>query len=370
MSENREIEVTPTGPYTADVSPVVVREGVRTRMVFKPSLVDNQTDKHASVRGTLTYQSKHKADPWADVDTLPLNKVKAGENLRFELSSSELLKLFQCLSALYGYMEKEGFRYGRKRLVVVDEEPSVRDFLDVMKRLDDPRSALAILDWLTNRSAAATADILRDADGELVSHLAVATGLSRLRSFVAEAEAMLDSSDEKSWQKLLARNSWTLGQIYSCPLVILQREVYLGGKNTANKGGNVADFLYRNHLTDNAVIVEIKTPRTALTGEKTYRNNAYAPSPEMAGAVQQILQDLYTLRSDYKSLHGDRVPDFRIFAPRLLLIIGNISKEKEADIDRVRSFELFRKELREIDVVTFDELVDKARQMLNIFETA
>ncbi|PWK90972.1 uncharacterized protein DUF4263 [Lentzea atacamensis] len=181
---------------------------------------------------------------------------------------------------------------------------------------------------------------------------------------------MLDSSDEKSWQKLLARNSWTLGQIYSCPLVILQREVYLGGKNTANKGGNVADFLYRNHLTDNAVIVEIKTPRTALTGEKTYRNNAYAPSPEMAGAVQQILQDLYTLRSDYKSLHGDRVPDFRIFAPRLLLIIGNISKEKEADIDRVRSFELFRKELREIDVVTFDELVDKARQMLNIFETA
>jgi hypothetical protein len=201
----------------------------------------------------------------------------------------------------------------------------------------------------------------------LVSHLAVATGLSRLRTFVAEAEDLLDSSDEKVWQDLLGRNTWAIGQIYSCPVVILQQEAYLGGKSVENRGGNIADFLYRNQVTDNALIVEIKTPATALTGVRTYRNNAFACSAELAGAVQQMLQDLYSLRSDYSSLHGDRDPDFRIFSPRLLLVIGSIARER--DIDRVRSFELFRNGLREVDVVTFDELVDKACQMLKIFET-
>nr|WP_239070920.1 Shedu immune nuclease family protein [Amycolatopsis sp. SID8362] len=211
-------------------------------------------------------------------------------------------------------------------------------------------------------------DALQDAEPEISTRIVIATGLARLRGFLAEAEAELDSSDEKLWQEIIERNAWAIGQVFSHPLVVVKREAFLGGKSIRNTGGNNADFVLRNQMTGNALIVEMKTPATPLTTAQPYRNNAYPPSKELAGAVQQVLQDLYTLRQSYASLMGDRPPDFRVFKPKLLLIIGNLARED--DVDRIRSFELFRNSMPDVDVVTFDELVQKARLLLDLFEDA
>ncbi|MEC3977175.1 Shedu immune nuclease family protein [Amycolatopsis sp. H20-H5] len=188
----------------------------------------------------------------------------------------------------------------------------------------------------------------------------IAAGLARLRGFIAEASVELDSSDERRGQEIIERNVWAIGQIFSYPLVVVKREAYLGGKSIHNTGGNNADFVLRNQVTDNALIVEMKTPATPLTAHKPYRNNAYAPSNELAGAVQQVLQDHYTLRQSYASSQGDKPPEYQVFTPKLLLIIGNLSRED--DIDRVRSFELLRNSMPDIDVITFDELLGKEGQ--------
>ncbi|SEP91367.1 Shedu immune nuclease family protein [Lentzea albida] len=368
MSGVGKIEINSTSTSTADVTPVVLRPGTLTRLVFKPILVKNEQDEAASVSGELTYQKKLKSDEWEDVDSINLQTLKAGENVRIALKSGEVLKMYQCLSALYEHMRANGVEYGTKHLIPIEESSGLSAVLEMIAGFPDQDAIMGVLDWLKNRDVGAVATALGANEGTLVSHLAVATGVARLRAFVQEAEENLANPEESFWQDLLVRNSWALGQLYSYPVVILQDQAYLGGKAVDSRGGNVADFLYKNDLTDNALIVEIKTPTARLTGDRTYRNNAYACTKELAGAVQQVLQDLSTLRASYGALHQDREPEFRIFSPRLLLVIGNLAHE--GDIDRKRSFELFRNGLHEVDIVTFDELVAKAKLLLALFEEA
>ncbi|MBE8516131.1 DUF4263 domain-containing protein [Amycolatopsis sp. H6(2020)] len=261
-----------------------------------------------------------------------------------------------------------GFEYGTKRLLPIDAGTDLAEILDSISTIGQDDQVKRVLGWMSRQDTEQLTGALQDVEPEISTRIVIATGLARLRGFIEEAEAELDSSDEKLWQEILERNAWVIGQVFSHPLVVVKREAFLGGKSIRNTGGNNADFVLRNQMTGNALIVEMKTPATPLTAAQPYRNNAYPPSKEFAGAVQQVLQDLYTLRQSYASLVGDRPPDFRVFKPNLLLIVGNLAQED--DVDRIRSFELFRNSMPEVDIVTFDELVQKARLLLDLFEGA
>ncbi|MFJ4099871.1 Shedu immune nuclease family protein [Amycolatopsis japonica] len=359
------VEVSSTSSSTAEVTLVVLREGPRKRLVFTPTLVNNERDSAASVRGELAYQSKNTADEWERDTPFNLSTLPPGESLRLTLSSGELLKLHKCVDALYELMKTEGFQYGTKRLLAVDVDTDLVEILDSISTIGQNEKVKRLLSWMSQQDSERLAEALEDVEPEISADIAVAVGLARLRGFVAEASAELDSSNEKRWQEIIERNVWAIGQIFSHPLVIVKREAYLGGKSVHNTGGNAADFLMRNHITGNALVVEIKTPATRLTLDGLYRNNAHPPSKELAGAVQQVLQDHYTMRQSYAALQGDSTPEFRVFKPQLLLIIGNLSREN--DVNRIRSFELYRNSMPEINIITFDELVQKAKILLDLF---
>ncbi|MFJ7213504.1 Shedu immune nuclease family protein [Amycolatopsis sp. NPDC098790] len=276
--------------------------------------------------------------------------------------------MFNCVAALYELMADSGIEYGTKRLLPVDAGTDLAEILDSIAAIGETAPVKRVLGWMSSRGAAQLADALQEVSPEASTRIAIATGLAKLRGFITEAEAELESSDEKHWQGILERNSWAIGQIFSHPLVVVKREAYLEGKSVHNTGGNTADFLLRNQMTGNALIVELKTPATPLTAPGLYRNNAHPPSKELAGAVQQVLQDHHTLRHHYSSLTGEGTPEFRVFKPKLLLLVGNLGRE--SDSARVRSFELFRGSMPEIEIVTFDELVQKAKLLLDLFEDA
>jgi hypothetical protein len=144
--------------------------------------------------------------------------------------------------------------------------------------------------------------------------------------------------------------------------------VYVGGKTFENVEGRVADFLYRNRLTGNVLIVEIKTPVTPLLGG-LYRQ-VFPPSSEVAGAITQVLDQKQLLIENYLDLklgEAGAVP----FNPRAVVLIGDLERQR-IEGDRRRSFELFRNELAGVEVVTFDELAAKATGLLELFraETA
>jgi hypothetical protein len=86
----------------------------------------------------------------------------------------------------------------------------------------------------------------------------------------------------------------------------------------------------------------------------------------LAGAVAQVLQARDSLLRDYSQLTSGEFPEFRAWSPRALLIVGSLPAA--VDTDQRRSLELYRASLRDLDIVTFDELVDKVRILLRMLE--
>jgi len=74
-----KIEVQSTSPHSATCSDIILRQSDRVRLVFRPEIVDNPSNRDARVKGTFIYQKKGKADSWEKLDTVPLSSLKRGE---------------------------------------------------------------------------------------------------------------------------------------------------------------------------------------------------------------------------------------------------------------------------------------------------
>ncbi len=176
--------------------------------------------------------------------------------------------------------------------------------------------------------------------------------LGGLRRVLDIWEVNKSNADEEFWQTTLTQNSIVLSQVFSFPVIILQGKAYLGGTGLDQSGGNLVDFLLANDLTENTALVERKTPKTKLLGRK-YRSSAYSPSSELVGAVAQI--------SNYKHslIKNSTQPETGVnaFDPPCLVVAGSLDQIPGAA--QRRSFELYRQGLRDVQVVTYDELFRK-----------
>jgi hypothetical protein len=176
-----------------------------------------------------------------------------------------------------------------------------------------------------------------------------------------------ENSDEEFWQKTFSKFSWSIAQLFTHPLVLFAEKAYLGGKVVTNKKGNLVDFIYRNALSDNVMLIEIKTPTSDLLSSK-YRQT-YSVSSELSGGINQALKYKHKVLRYYASLMADAEEHekFEAFNPKGVLIIGNYQKEIDEAIKK-EAFELFRDNLANIEVITFDELFRKVDLLLEILE--
>jgi hypothetical protein len=126
------------------------------------------------------------------------------------------------------------------------------------------------------------------------------------------------------------------------------------------------------------VFTEIKTHRTDLLTSAEHRSGCWAPSKELAGGVAQVQGTVHRAVAEIgeriasQAGDGSDIPgDFTyLIRPRSVLVIGSLSQltgENGGDhADRIRSFELFRRQLVEPDVVTFDELLARAEWVVEL----
>lgn len=64
MADQRTVK--PTSYSTAVTDPIVLRKTNTTRLIFEPTLVENQKTPDASVRGKFRFQRKGPNDAWSD----------------------------------------------------------------------------------------------------------------------------------------------------------------------------------------------------------------------------------------------------------------------------------------------------------------
>lgn len=174
---------------------------------------------------------------------------------------------------------------------------------------------------------------------------------------------------EKRWQAFFKKYSWIFSQLFSFPVLIFEDEAYMGGKNIQNKGGKFADFIYTNKLTSNLVLIEIKTHNTHILDRRAYRgDNVYSISSSLSGALNQVLDQRENLQHDFYSLKTkSKDKGFESYNPKCLIVIGMISN---LSTEQIQAFELIRSNSKDVEIITFDEVIEKIKGLQSIMSSS
>lgn len=185
--------------------------------------------------------------------------------------------------------------------------------------------------------------------------------LVTLEALVQRFEAMLgESLIEGKWQDFFNENPFILNMAFGYPVIKVRDQASVGGRKLSGEGEKITDFLIKNSLTNNTAIFEIKTPQTALLNQRPFREGVYTPSADLSGSINQALDQKYQFQKQIAQIKDNtRLYDIESYAVHCCLVIGKIP---DGD-DRKKSFELFRRNSKEVEIVTFDELLEKLKQL-------
>jgi hypothetical protein len=334
-----------------------------TRRVIDPVIVENPNDARASVKIELRAQRRGKADgPWEVDQPFSLASLPAGQEVRIALSSAETLRLYDHLTKLYE-IGKGGFRMGENYVTVFD-----KDDVAVISG-----EAKAIVESLIDTHGQ---DIFRIID-EIRPDLLTAAALARRYEEWSEALAGFERHvadedwDEPQWQDFFEANPWVVGHGLDYRfLVTSQAQPSYGGTAVTGRGGEKGDFLMATEGDVRfAVLVEIKRPDTELLAKKQYRNGAWLIGEELAGGTAQLQAncDRWAKEGSLTDANRDWAEDENITTvqPKGILLIGRLAQlEGQTAADgttRRETFERFRRSLWNPEVLTYDELLDRAR---------
>ncbi len=165
---------------------------------------------------------------------------------------------------------------------------------------------------------------------------------------------------EKHWQKLFNDNPFILSLTFGYPIIKIQDQAHVGGRKISGSGDKITDFLVKNIISNNTALFEIKTPSTLLLNKTLYRDSVYTPSAEFSGAINQMLDQNIKFQQEIAQIkHNSKIYDMESYIIHGVLIIGTMPM----DSDQKKSFELFRGNSKDITIITFDELLEKMKQL-------
>jgi len=174
---------------------------------------------------------------------------------------------------------------------------------------------------------------------------------------------------ESDWQAFFEKEDWIFG--YGLDYKIMKtfdREMNVTSTGTDNREKAILDFLMT--FTDYTVTVEMKTPGTAIFNKAKGRSGTWAFHSDFIEATSQVLEQkaewhILGQKNDLYNKVGNEKLQQRTRDAKAILIIGSKSeflelvniREKEIKQD---TFELFRRGLRNIEIITYDELLARA----------
>jgi hypothetical protein len=239
---------------------------------------------------------------------------------------------------------------------------------------------------LENVEVGALASLLTSAKGpELIRQLAESPDLHHDIYAVASKRAVLNEferrmgmeASEAEWQQFFEANPWIFGHgLHYVSLDKVART--LTARTTGNefdRSGKTADALMRTRAqVSQFVFVEIKRDATALLRRTSYRPGCWGVSDEVSNAVTQVQKTTFEFARDrfreaMKDSQGnDAGQTTYAIEPRSFLIVGDTA-ELQGNDDKITCFELFRRNVRAPEILTFDELLYRARYIVANLET-
>lgn len=190
---------------------------------------------------------------------------------------------------------------------------------------------------------------------------------------------------EDVWQYFFEHNQWIFGyglKLVSCESLDDKKlEQITTGANVFTGAGKRADGLLRSRgFISSLLFCEIKTDEKPLLATTQYRKpDVYRVSDEVSGGVSQVQKTahkaLRTIASEFHRIYEPDGTPLRVeistIKPRQVLVIGNLKQlldEGEINLEKSLSFELYRKSINDVEIITFDELYERAKFIVNGLE--
>jgi hypothetical protein len=279
---------------------------------------------------------------------------------------------FQKIMALLQMMtELDLANVTERRLVIQDgARPIDKETADKVKSIVALPEGHRILDEILQSGLIQSHDIVNI--GYRKAQLSIFRRLLEERDYLEvykAAEGISTPQEEKVWQYFFQKNPWIFGfGLDYRYLSILQAEGHIASADLSGQDAPVVDFLMG--CTNFTVLVELKKPSTPLFKNNQNRANSWRLSSDFTDAVSQILEQKasWQIKAEVNANKNFNVAGEllrqRTLDPKCILITSTNAAfsgtEKEREI-KLRTFELFRRDTRNIEIVTYDELYDRAQ---------
>ena len=361
-----DYKIISTSVYSAKLAePIVIEETSTTRKVLFVDLNDKKKDIGETVGITIVHQRKKLNDEWENVENIPLSSLKGGEGVKLHLDSHSTRKIYDELTKLYTLIDKEGVQFGIKEFSVAAAD-------EIVKVTKDRKTIIERL--LSENYGEEVWDELANSKPDLATKLSLARIQSNRTNSLMEFKANLESNnpDESFWQNFFTQNEWIFGYGLNYQFIhLLDDQPDYGGRTFHGKGSQKGDFLMQTiAFSQFTVLVEIKTPATPLLSYtnkaprkvKNPRNDVWLLSSNLVSAVSQIQVNARTWSID--SQRGENVrlleeQSIYTVEPKGILVIGN-TKEFNREESISSCFESYRRNLKNPEIITFDELYERA----------
>jgi hypothetical protein len=265
------------------------------------------------------------------------------------------------------HVQLNGFQISQmKEFLAIISSLDMRDAKKTRIMLDDTIHVAALSSLL---SSSRGASLIRELAANPELHHDI-YAVAAKRSSLAEFEEKLSSgASESEWQRFFEKNSWIFG--HGLNYIFLNKvskklEASTTGAAFDRSGKRADGLMLTKAEVSQYVLLEIKKSSTELLRDDSYRSGCWGVSEELSNAVTQIQKTVFEFtRNRFRDhLKDDQGEDLAQIVysvePRSYLIIGNLAK-LQANDDKIACFELFRRNIKAPEILTFDELYQRAR---------
>lgn len=183
--------------------------------------------------------------------------------------------------------------------------------------------------------------------------------INQLEQSINDKNAKLSNKREKWFQNFFQQieNHWILGNAIDFKFIhqIASKHILPTSDGQRN---NETDFISQN-LFGYCSVVEIKTPETELMSTVEKRTDLYIPHQDLITAVSQVVN------YQNRGIESSDSRDAKQYTSNAsgLVVIGH-SKQFDHKEQMKRSFELYRNSIKNVSILTYDELLFKCKNIL------
>lgn len=202
--------------------------------------------------------------------------------------------------------------------------------------------------------------------------------------FTARQEQRQKRGKEAVWQEFFEQNPWIFGYglnyIFTTGLDDKKLEQVTSGYSVNHAGKRTDALLRTRGLISSLCFVEIKTHETNLLEDspEPYRSDCWRVSSALMGSVAQIQKTVQKAMEDIRSrldMHtrvGDPTGEVAfLYQPKSFVLVGSLGEfvtDRGINESRFGSFQLFRRNLVNPEIVTFDEMFERAKHIVKTSE--